>query len=539
MKKKNKTKNNHSPAEILEAINSCREEIIRNPENAALYIKLAELQELDGNQIEAIHAYQTATQKDPKNLESYYRLGLIYHKQGLHNRAIDSLEMALELDLKNKKIWNNLGYIHWEKGEWDRARLCYEKALEIEPEDKQTKRNLSSLNYLLGKFEIAENLIQQVFKEEKEKNIEDRMQLASCLVALKKYKEASDHYKKVLEKQPENARLLNAFASCLQALGDTKKASDYYTKSLRIQPDNIDFNFNYAEFLYEEGKFKEAAKLFKTILAQEPEDIETLKYLAGCLEESDSKKSLELFQKVVKLDPDNIFALKKIAAIQEKNQLPNENSVIRQKIHSLKPNDWDNNYELGKIYLEQNKILKAWDLLKYNPKIEKENIKLILRIAENFQFNKDSSNEIDSLRLVVKIQKDHNQAWFRLAEIAMDHKSFVHAYKYILQSKLWLEGDVLFIKKLSLALLAADEKEKAVELSQYLLPSLAIHSILLEPFLEELVKKNELDYWMQQNTSQFKKLDKSTKHNLDTLLVKVREKIPLAKNTTAKTTRDL
>ena len=66
-----------SPAEILEAINSCRDEIIKNPESAALYIKLAELHELDDNQAEAIHAYQTATKKDPTHLEGYYRLGLI------------------------------------------------------------------------------------------------------------------------------------------------------------------------------------------------------------------------------------------------------------------------------------------------------------------------------------------------------------------------------------------------------------------------------------------------------------------------------
>ena len=71
--------------------------------------------------------------------------------------------------------------------------MCYEKAQEIEPNDAQTKRNLSSLNYLLGKFEIAQDLIQQVFTEGKEKNIEDRIQLASCLAVLRKYKEV--HYK--------------------------------------------------------------------------------------------------------------------------------------------------------------------------------------------------------------------------------------------------------------------------------------------------------------------------------------------------------
>ena len=111
MTEKNQSKQEHSKAAILDAIDSCRNEIISNPENTTLYIKLAELYELNDNQEEAIYAYQTATQKDPKNLESHYRLGLIYHKKGLHNRAIDSLEMALELDLKNKKIWNNLGYI--------------------------------------------------------------------------------------------------------------------------------------------------------------------------------------------------------------------------------------------------------------------------------------------------------------------------------------------------------------------------------------------------------------------------------------------
>ena len=526
MTEKNQNKQGYSKTEILDAIDSCRNAIIRNPEDTSLYIKLAEFYELDGNQAEAIHAYQTVTKKDSKNMESYYRLGLIYHKGGLHNRAIDSLEMALELDYKNKKIWNNLGYIHWEKGEWDRARLCYEKALEIEPKDKQTKRNLSALNYLLGRFEIAQDLIQQVFKENKEKTAEDRMQIASCLAALKKFNEASEHYKKALAEQPKNARLLNSFAACLYELDDSKTASSHYKKSLELEPDNIDFNFNYAEFLYKEGAFKEATKLFEKIIAQEPEDIESLKYLADCLEEEDTKKSLDLFQKIIKIDPDNIDALNKIASIQEKHQLPNENFIVRKKIHNLKPNDWKNNYELGKIYLEKNKILEAWDLLKYNPKIEKKDTELILRIAENFQFHKDTSNEIDSLRLVVKIDKGHSKAWFRLANIALENKSFIHAYKYIMQSKLWLEGDLLFTQKLSIALLGSGEKEKAIELSQYLLPTLAIHSAVLEPFLKELIQKNELEHWLDKIASKLKKLGKNSEQNLDTLVVKLREKTP-------------
>ena len=59
MTEKNQNKQEHSKAAILDAIDSCRNEIISNPENTTLYIKLAELYELNDNQEEAIYAYQT------------------------------------------------------------------------------------------------------------------------------------------------------------------------------------------------------------------------------------------------------------------------------------------------------------------------------------------------------------------------------------------------------------------------------------------------------------------------------------------------
>ena len=57
MTEKNQNKQGYSKTEILDAIDSCRNAIIRNPEDTSLYIKLAEFYELDGNQAEARASY--------------------------------------------------------------------------------------------------------------------------------------------------------------------------------------------------------------------------------------------------------------------------------------------------------------------------------------------------------------------------------------------------------------------------------------------------------------------------------------------------
>ena len=49
---------------------------------------------------------------------------------------------------------------------------------------------------------------------------------------------------------------------------------------------------------------------------------------------------------------------------------------------------------------------------------------------------------------------------------------------------------------------------------------------MLEPFLKELIQKNELEHWLEQIAPKLKKLGKNSEQSLDTLVVKLREKTP-------------
>ncbi|XP_061662803.1 protein O-mannosyl-transferase TMTC1 [Syngnathoides biaculeatus] len=169
-----------------EALLVYREAVSLQPENADIWLALAQVLAMAGETKEAEKITREIISRVNRCVECYRLLSSIYSKHGNHSEALESLNMALkqnpddlsvkaelhfskgnqlremnqldrafesyklavELKPDQSQAWMNMGGIRHIKGDYAAARMYYEKALSLNPGSKLLKENLEKLDRL-------------------------------------------------------------------------------------------------------------------------------------------------------------------------------------------------------------------------------------------------------------------------------------------------------------------------------------------------------------------------------------------------------
>jgi len=267
-------------------------------------------------------------------------LGMISDDKGDFDKAVDFYTRALSYDKKNPDIYKNLSMTYRHKKDFDKALETAEKSASINPEDTESKILLGNIYFETGKYD-----------------------------------EAVAAYRDVLEKSPDNARVLYNMGSALMQKGDEFAAMEYFKKAGAADRIGEVAHKAYSRLgvIYTERKdFAEAEKYLKEAAAIRPGDAlnhynlgiaylrqkknaEAMEELskAESLGENDAAmlegigeayfsmknydKSLELYNRVRKTNERNVKILSRIAEIHyEKGDLDNAYELYR-KITVLEP----------------------------------------------------------------------------------------------------------------------------------------------------------------------------------------------------------
>lgn len=148
---------------------------------------------------------KTAVDKNPKDAGARFNLGSTYYALKKYGDAAKELEKAVELDSKNTQAYNGLGNAYREQKRYDDAAAAYKKAIEADPKNKNAYVNLGTMQMTLMKdTKGAVATYDRMMKEFK--NSVDTMTLKAVALNADGQKDAAkDLYKKILEKDPENA----------------------------------------------------------------------------------------------------------------------------------------------------------------------------------------------------------------------------------------------------------------------------------------------------------------------------------------------
>ena len=143
-------------------------------------------------------------------------------------------------------------------------------------------------------------------------NITSQMELqkmfseAVALVDIGKYQEAMEIFKKLIEKNPQNARYYAWLGVVLFKMNRYEEAVKETQRALDLEPDNAVYHDGLGATLHEMGRYEESLKETQRALELEPDNAEYHKSLGVTLHKMGRyEEALKEKQKAVELEPDN------------------------------------------------------------------------------------------------------------------------------------------------------------------------------------------------------------------------------------------
>jgi tetratricopeptide (TPR) repeat protein len=224
----------------------------------------ARAEERQGHPEAAIQNYREILKLNSKLPAVYNDLGRLYYEKGQFQEALDPLKRAAELDPGLEAPKALMGFCLYQMGDFAGARQKFQSALRLKPGDGAARlylaRSLMELQDAKGALKLLEQL-----QQEDPQNVEVLFSLGwlhaglavSTLDAIQRidpnsyltellqgkysetkqvYPEAAEHYKKAIEKSPNQPELHYCYAHVLYASGEFQPALQEYRHVLEMNP---------------------------------------------------------------------------------------------------------------------------------------------------------------------------------------------------------------------------------------------------------------------------------------------------------------
>jgi tetratricopeptide (TPR) repeat protein len=180
----------------------------------------------------------------------HYTLGLIYHQWGKLHHAVDYFEKAIGLNPAYTEALLSLSITLNDMGRYEEARSVYRRASEsVAHAGDPTKGGLF-------RGRIA-NL---------------HAELGELYLALARYEDAIQEYRKALAAAPEYPDLRIRMVVALRIAGRTEESLEEADKILAAHPENVPARVQRGILLYLSGKKESARRAWEDALFREPTD---------------------------------------------------------------------------------------------------------------------------------------------------------------------------------------------------------------------------------------------------------------------------
>ncbi len=161
--------------------------------------------------------------------------------EGGARRALE----VLKLDERMGLAWHVLAICREKAGHLAHALTAYEAALALLPEDANIAHDLGRLAQRLGHLDIAEKLLLKFLAAEPG-HVEGTNNLACVLRDQKRYEDAIDALRALLQIEPAEPTLWNTLGTVLSDQGDMRGSLTFFEESLRLDPGFAKARYNRA-----------------------------------------------------------------------------------------------------------------------------------------------------------------------------------------------------------------------------------------------------------------------------------------------------
>lgn len=311
----------------------------------------------------ALSSFERALHYNPNDVET-----LIYKADALENLdelifAEETINLALRLDPNNDEAYLILGNILQKKGDYEEAIKVY--------------------NYIINIEDFKRDVLQEI---------------AFCYTVMGDYKKSVEYYNLAIDEDPFDYELWFNIGVIYSQNEQYTKAIDSYDMVLAIQEDFYPAIVQKADSFSAIGKLSEAISWYEIALEYAPKDREVMQQLAGAYADNEEYgKAIKLFTKVIAKFPYNyqayfgrgicFDALEQFeeAILDYNRALEFNNNVVElwyakgdthynlsqkydavdsyKKVIELDPFNFECMEDLGRLYIELNKLVYAEEVL--------------------------------------------------------------------------------------------------------------------------------------------------------------------------------
>jgi tetratricopeptide (TPR) repeat protein len=183
---------------------------------------------------EAYPHLEEAVRIDPGSADRRCNLAELLQLLGRYDEALAQYKESLRLDPESPLTQNRLGTLYQRQGKLDEAIAAFEKAIDRAPDYAAAHRNLARALHARGDHEMAVSH----FREAVRLNAGDivaRIEFAGMLVELRRFDEAIEQYRAVLERGYDSADLRRKLGLAYISAGDSTRAAVEFQKAQEIQ----------------------------------------------------------------------------------------------------------------------------------------------------------------------------------------------------------------------------------------------------------------------------------------------------------------
>lgn len=184
-----------------------------------------------------------------------------YFKRGFYSDALPILQLIVENQGETAATWEKIGFCFQHQGNFSEALDSYNNASLLGAPGIWLIKKLAFVNRILGNTVEAINYYLQVLDKEPE-NLRIILNIGHLFVEKHQFEDALRHYYHALYLSPENEKVIRSIAWAELMSGNFEKSEQYYSKLLAGTPGSSDYlNLGHAAFL--QNRIKDALNYYR------------------------------------------------------------------------------------------------------------------------------------------------------------------------------------------------------------------------------------------------------------------------------------
>jgi len=340
-----------------------------------------------GKYSESEKAIKKYLQFHPGDVSAQKTLASVYLKRKQGTLALEILKPLEKLN--DAYIYSMIATAYLYLGNTDKSNQYVEKSFEIAPQDNVIKKHFQR-----SKLEAGEIIDAEFTDTHYENFLAEGYIPFLNLLRSKKYELAIEIINGYLAKSPNSALLHYMLGSTYRYQGDMNKAKAAFEKSLVLNPSFIESRINLAKILQFEGNDRGAEKEYREVLRLKPDNDQSMIAMAGILKRAG-----------------------------------NENEMLKWLMRSRRTNSASlaSREVLEDYYRSKGERKSALEIANEMVGIQPENVKLLLKLANNQKAVNRLDLAIKSFEKIVTLKPELPSAWLGLGRLQFINKDWLNA----------------------------------------------------------------------------------------------------------------